>query len=269
MLFSSLVTGKIILSGEYAVVFGGRGIAIPFTETLACTFVPTSQNVITWEQDALPESWRAYALSLANLLTLHTGVQGEYTIVNTLPLGKGMGSSTSLVIAMTKSAISDGDEAYRIALDIEDQVNAGHSGLDFACIWQKMPVLFKKGTGQENITIPQLEGKILTLMDAGTPNESTPELVAWVKSRKEQEVGQSIHPIHDALDIIAGCTERIVGGEDLASVLFDHHKAQVALGVVPNDTQRLIDEVYAKGGCAKVIGAGGRTGGGGMVLRID
>ncbi len=269
---SSTTTGKIILSGEYAVVFGGWGIAIPSKETLTCVFdrsPDARESVIIWNQEGLSEEWMAYAQNIADILAEKTGVHGVFTITNTLPLGKGMGSSTSLVIAMTRSVLCNDHQSKEVALSIEDQVNVGHSGLDFACIFAHSPVLFKKGTGQDIITIPQLEGKKMTLIDTGTPNESTPELVAWVRQKREAEIGQSLHPTIDALDCIAGCTERILAGEDLSSVLRDHHKAQVALGVVPEDTQRIIEAVYEQGGIAKVIGAGARTGGGGMVLRVD
>src|SRR5262249_17188665 len=71
-----------------------------------------------------------------------------------------------------------------------------------------------------------------------------------------------------SLQIIGHCTERLIAGEALPSVMHDHHKAQVDLGVVPSIVQELIAEVEATGGAAKVIGAGGRNGGAGLVLAI-
>jgi len=46
----------------------------------------------------------------------------------------------------------------------------------------------------------------------------------------------------------------------------EHHRAQVALGVVPESVQKLVEKIESSGGSAKIIGAGGRTGGGGMLL---
>jgi mevalonate kinase len=57
-------------------------------------------------------------------------------------------------------------------------------------------------------------------------------------------------------------------GEDLQTVMRDHHRAQVALGVVPPDVADMVDGIESTGGAAKVIGAGSRTGGAGMVLAL-
>ncbi|MDD5469880.1 MAG: hypothetical protein PHO92_03755, partial [Candidatus Peribacteraceae bacterium] len=48
----------------------------------------------------------------------------------------------------------------------------------------------------------------------------------------------------------------------------EHHRAQVAIGVVPKAVQTMFAEIEKVGGAAKVIGAGGKTGGGGMVLAV-
>jgi mevalonate kinase len=42
----------------------------------------------------------------------------------------------------------------------------------------------------------------------------------------------------------------------------------VKLGVVPETVQKLIENIEKTGGVAKVIGAGGRTGGAGIVLAL-
>ena len=92
----------------------------------------------------------------------------------------------------------------------------------------------------------------------GVPKETTAELVAWVKTREGE--------ISDALKTIVGCTDRLQAGEDLPAILRDHHRAQVTIGVVPQEVQDFIAQIESDGGSAKVLGAGGRMGGGGMVL---
>jgi mevalonate kinase len=96
------------------------------------------------------------------------------------------------------------------------------------------------------------------LVDSGRPNETTKELVAWMKMRGAE--------IESAINVIGDCTERLLKGEDLRTIMRDHHRAQIALGVVPESAVRIIEDVESKGGTAKVVGAGARTGGGGMVL---
>ncbi len=57
-------------------------------------------------------------------------------------------------------------------------------------------------------------------------------------------------------------------GEPLRDVMREHSRAQVTLGVVPPEVQELIAAIEDVGGSAKVIGAGSRTGGAGMVLAV-
>lgn len=259
---SASAPGKIILSGEYAVVFGKRGIAVPSEESVTVTWTDDasiSGVSITWDGD-VNSQWISYAENILEYLKPHTKpLQGTLHVRCDIPLGKGMGSSTALVIAVCRCLL--GPECEEIARFVEDQINPGHSGIDFAVIWNNAPILFSRGTKPEKITLPKNILQGARLIDTGSPNETTKELVAWMKTR-----GQEIEP---AIAIIAGCTERLLQGESLKTVMRDHHRAQVALGVVPENAQKIIAEIEAQGGSAKVIGAGGRTGGGGMVLAIN
>ncbi len=255
--------GKVILTGEYAVVFGYRGVAIPATIGIKVVFEEDSsfESVhIAWEGTECSEIGLKYVETIVSRVVRcneRGELRGKLTIHSDIPLGKGMGSSTALVIAVVRALCSG---ARDVALKIEDELNPGHSGIDFETIWGGVPVLFKKGEDPGPVVLPPhlLSGAVL--IDTGFPSDSTPELVEWVRSR-EGEIG-------GALKTIGNCTERLVDGEPYAAIVRDHHKAQVALGVVPQGVQDLIAEIEAGGGSAKVIGAGSRTGGAGMVLAI-
>ncbi|MCF7844718.1 MAG: hypothetical protein K9M03_02725 [Kiritimatiellales bacterium] len=259
-------TGKIILSGEYAVVFGFQGIAIPSPLRMEATFAEDrsiDEIVINWEGIAGDKQWNKYLQNILNAIEKFKGklFQGTLTIHNELPLGKGMGSSTSLVIAVSRCLL--GENCKSEARAIEDQVNSGNSGIDFAVIWQNTPLLFKKGADPQTIELPNdlLKGSVL--IDTGKPNETTAELVEYISLRRG---GDS--KIADAFEQIGNCTDRLVANEPLQKILPDHHRAQVALGVVPEAVQKLIEEIENIGGSAKVLGAGAKTGGGGMVLAL-
>lgn len=255
---TSSAPGKIILSGEYAVVFGFPGIAVPapvgvtakYTEDLGR---PDLQ--ILWE-DAHPK-WLEYIEKIIQQCSEENEqLFGKLTIETDVPLGKGMGSSTAVIIAVCQALL--GDNCENIARSIEDALNPGHSGIDFATIWHNSPIEFRKGEEPKMIRLEEELLKNTELIDTGTPNEQTPDLVAWI-----QERGQEVEP---ALQAIGRCSERIIAGEDIKAVIKDHHQAQIELGVVPKAVQKLITKIEQDGGAAKVIGAGGRTGGGGMVL---
>ena len=269
---SSSACGKIILSGEYAVVFGHPGIAIPSPLKVTVNFQP-DQSLTTTQlstlnsqlldghsfSDGCSTQWEHY---IQDILHLCDNPPGILTIENTIPLGKGMGASTAFVIAIAKCLL--GDRARARAREIEDVLNPGNSGLDFAVIWDEKPIFFRKDKGHQYIDIlmnDMLDGALL--IDTGAPNEQTPELVAWIRDRREHNPS-----IEATLNTIGNCTERLRSGEDLLMVMRNHNQAQQTLGIVTDKAKNLIKKIEQEGGAAKVIGAGGRTGGSGMVLAL-
>lgn len=254
--------GKIILTGEYAVLFGYPGIAMPAPLAVEVSFHEdeSKQNVEFRIQNLeFCIKWQEYIQNIINLCTeIQPIPPGTLTIQCDIPLGKGMGSSTALVIAITKCLL--GNECQADALSIEDTINPGHSGLDFAVIWHQQPVKCTKGEEPELLNLNvNLHGAIL--IDTGEPGEPTPALISWVSSRKEDRA--------EALKTIGSCSDRLLQGEDLSSVIRDHHQAQCALGIVTPEAKELITKIEQYGGAAKVIGAGSRTGGCGMILAVN
>lgn len=244
-------------------VFGHAGVAIPSKERMNISWNRSPKDkvvTISWNEKT---GWRSYAKSIVKHIEKKTKkpIFGTISIENELPLGKGMGSSTALVIGLVKLLVSDEKKQKKIALDIEDMVNPGHSGMDFAAIWEGKPILYRKG---KKTTTFDLSPKILqrlSLIDTGMPGEPTKKLVAWMKKRHETTAA-----IQKAVATIAECTTSILNGVTLEEVMKAHHRAQVKLGIVPKKTRELIAALERKGHSAKVIGAGARTGGGGMVL---
>jgi len=258
----SFAPGKIILSGEYAVVFGHAGIAVPSHIGIHASFEPDSTKkhaIIAWK-DA-PSLWQEYA---EHILIEYERVTdqlfgGTLKIETELPLGRGMGSSTALIIAIGRALLGTGADRTVIET-IEDHFAPHNSGIDFEVIWQNKPLLFR--TGETSIACP-IDTSFMSqsvLIDTGSPNEPTAELVADVQQRSKE--------LQEPLNCIATCTERLLKGEDIRTVMPDHNKAQVVVGVVPKAVQGLITTIEQSGGCAKVIGAGSKTGGGGMVLAV-
>ena len=257
--------GKIILCGEYAVVFGHPGIAVPAEFRVEVTYEPGAKDwEITREGIAGDvEKSNAYVHTILDACAKQSSiVPGTLHINNAIPLGKGMGSSTATTIAVARAlGITDRDRVF----SIENIMNPGNSGIDFAVIWEEKPLYFKKGQPPGVITLPKEVTEVLThaeLIDTGAPNEATPVLVTWMLSRHVAGEPQ----IEEAIHTIGACAARLIKGEDFSRIIRDHHQAQIKLGIVNAETQSLIKKIEQEGGCAKVIGAGGRTGGSGMVI---
>ncbi|PIR54078.1 hypothetical protein COU75_02790 [Candidatus Peregrinibacteria bacterium CG10_big_fil_rev_8_21_14_0_10_42_8] len=259
-IISATACGKIILTGEYAVVFGYPGIAIPAPFSVTVHFQKDeSIGDVALQWDATPE-WKAYVEDIINLcISLGTVPSGTITIDNTIPLNKGMGSSTAFVIALAKCLL--GEDCEEQAVMIEDTVNPSHSGIDFAVIWNRAPIIFKKDEIPELINLPDnlLDGAFL--IDTGNPDQQTSELVMWVQKRKDA--------LKDPLKTIGDCSKKLQQSDDILEIFREHNKAQQSLGVVSDKVKDLITKIEQEGGAAKVVGAGGRTGGSGMVLAIN
>lgn len=258
--------GKMILSGEYAVVFGYPGIAVPATVGVEVSWEDSGNQPMKIMLEGL-NGEEAYARKIVDACILKGGTStGTITIKNDIPVGRGMGSSTALVIAICKCLL--GAENKPQAILVEDTINPSHSGLDFAVIWANGPVMFKRGTPAEPISMPSGLLRNSTLIDTGKPNETTADLIAWMRSRVSGDTGVSADTTA-ALKTIGSCTERLLAGEDLKTVIRDHHQAQLQLGVVTPEAAKIIADIEKNGGAAKVLGAGARTGGGGMILALQ
>ena len=277
MKYTASACGKVILSGEYAVVFGYPGIAMPAPLTLTATFEPTKIHPMkTLWPEAEGTGWIPYLQKIIDCcIEYGAPYAGAITIENTIPLQKGMGSSTALVIAVTRCLFQHyplhfkgeghGEGLKKIAAVIEDRLNPGHSGLDFEVIWNTKLILFQKGKSPEfiNPSINQLiDTSHFTLIDTSKPDQTTSELVAWIRSRQHEP------QVAAALQTIGHCTQQLLTGEDIKEVFKAHHRAQLTLGVVPKKVQEFIAEIESTGGVAKVIGAGSKSGGGGIVLAL-
>jgi mevalonate kinase len=275
---TSSAPGKIILCGEYAVVFGHPGIAVPAQCHVEVTYEPGGKDWKITQEGVTgnPKKVDAYVHTILDACKAQSPMQpGALHIKNSIPLGKGMGSSTALTIAIARCVFTNAAESRdsplqirETILAIENIVNPGNSGIDFAVIWEERPVYFKKGQSPRLITLPKAVTDALAhavLIDTGAPNEATPVLVTWMLSRHvagEPEIEEAIHAI-------GACANRLEKGEDFSTIIRDHHQAQVNLGIVNAKTQSLIKKIEQEGGCAKVIGAGGKTRGSGIIIAFD
>src|SRR3989344_4790381 len=199
---TSFAPGKIILSGEYGALFGRAGIAVPSRLGVRATFdedAALGRIETRWEGN---EQWLPYVERIvAACKEKNTNLSGRLVINSDVPIGKGMGSSTALVVAVVRALL--GEDARETALDIENTLSPGNSGLDFAVIWQGAPILYRKGEVQPI----ELSAELLrdaVLIDTGVPGESTNELVAWMQGREAE--------IQEPLKVIASCTGRLMRG---------------------------------------------------------
>jgi mevalonate kinase len=255
--------GKIILSGNTANRFGKRALAVPVDLDITATWSGSNDSEplhVSWGGHEKEDIWLATVHRILNLIEERIGrLSGELIIRNTLPLGKGMGSSTAIVIALARCFL--GKNCKLEALAIEDTINVGHSGLDFASIWEERP-LVAKGASYEFIDLPEsLQRGVL--VDTGLPTAPTSIIIGDLKKRL-----QAKKSLMSSVELIGDCTERLLSGEDPLTVFPDHYRGLLKLGVVPPRVQLLIERIQRSGGAAKPGRFGGASGGAGMVFAV-
>jgi mevalonate kinase len=256
--------GKIILSGNTANRFGRRALAVPVDMQITATWDNSDNAVeglhIIWPGRKAEGIWLTTVRKIIGLIEQQIGpISGKLTIRNTLHLGKGMGSSTAIVIALTRCFL--GKYCKEAALAIEDIINRGHSGLDFAVIWEERPIVMQ-GNKYEFTDLPKgLQRGFL--VDTGLPVAPTSIIVQQLKERLTTE-----KVLMDSVETIGNCTERLLSGENPLTVFPDQYKALVNLGVIPAQVQALIENIQKSGGAVKPGRFGGATGGVGMMFAV-
>ena len=205
-----------------------------------------------------------------------------------IPLGAGCGSSAavaSAVVAATLAlldrspehrALAELSELERIVLEVERRQHGAPSGVDAATVlrggvlWCRRedgrlvaePVRAAAGASPSGGASPLDRLGAFALLHTGTPRESTGEVVAMVRARRDAEPAR----IDAALERIADSAQRLrdaVEAGDASAVvpaLERCSRGLVEIGVVPGALRELTRRVEAAGGAAKVSGAGTVTG---------
>jgi mevalonate kinase len=246
------------LCGEHAVVYGHPAIAVA---------VDRSTRVSLTRRPG-PTAVRSVHVDHRVRDALCTTLPGEgfaVEVVTDLPVGRGMGSSAALAVAVVRAwadlegEVVSADVVETRALPIERSFHGNPSGVDVAvsahggCLW------FQRGEPsiREVLPCPPLP---LVVLDSGADRE-TARMVAAVAARRPgcdadlEAIGRLVREARVCLHDVAA----------LGAVLLENHRRLVALGVSTPELDTLVDLAMAHGATgAKLAGAGG----GGVVLAL-
>lgn len=270
---------KVILFGEHAVVYGRGAIVAAIDRRTSVEIVP-SENIIIHaplkqkrmkfsprgeELIARKES-KEYAYvktALQNVFRRYGSSQGmEVSIENEAPVGAGLGSSASVVVATIAASQAfldmnlSREEISEIAHETEREVQGASSGIDPTVATHGGMLFYRNGTF-ERLPLRRLP---LAIGYTGKKG-STMDLVAGVRNLHEK-YPHITTLLFDAIDSISGEAKKNLSGEPdmkrLGELMNMNHGILQSLGVSSVKLERLVTACRRAGAYgAKLTGAGG------------
>lgn len=250
--------GKLVLCGEHAVVHGHPAIAFAVDRATTVTLRPAAGATAI-----------ASAHADARVVDALRGVlpaEGLRAEVSTdLPVGRGMGSSAALAVAVVRARAAldaeslDPDAVYARAMPIERAFHGNPSGVDVAvsarggCLW------FRRG--DPPVREPLAPGDwSIAVLDSGTAGD-TAELVAAVAARRP-----GIDPDLERIGALVREARALLQDPPaLGALLTENHHLLRRIGVSTPVLDDLVELALGAGALgAKLAGAGG----GGVVLAL-
>ena len=276
---SSRAAGKVIMTGEHAVVYGARAIAIPLLSRsmnlrIYTDRITTSNPRIKFQiggkpvQEPLLEMIHE-AFDVLAIPKFNISIDGH----STLMLGAGVGSSASLCvsvlrglsqvcgISLTPARLAD------LANKLERRFHGNPSGLDTSVVSLEQAILFERGRDAEAITVNKPKGSNLPWCFALLDTAVRSPTIHMVRKAEPWFKAEGPAIIERFNDITSDAARALRDGDTslMATAMSSGNELLARAGVVTEPVTKMIDKALASGAlAAKVTGAGG----GGCVLAL-
>ncbi len=248
--------GKIILLGEHGVVYGRHALAVPIPDAVSVSVSPSTRL-----SHDLPEEYVERILEELGVMDRGWRID----VVSELPIGKGLGSSAAIAVAMARAFNSELDlglddiRINSIAFASEQLAHGTPSGIDNTLSTFAKPMLFRNDGKLEFETIDIDEMPPLVIA-WGDETGRTSEQVTDVRERRDR-APQHFDALFDKMDALArDGAERLRNGqyEELGLLMNLCQGLLNGIGVSTPALERMIALARASGAAgAKLTGAGG------------
>jgi len=288
-LTTAYASGKVILFGEHAVVYGRPAIAVPVTQVRACAEIqaaPSGQGLVIRALDldlthrlgaAIATDHPAYPLEATVRNTLNTlAIQAipdlTLTVSSTVPMARGLGSGAALAAAIARALAQHFGKrlAPSEVSDLVYQTEIIHhgtpSGIDNTVIAYEQPVYFVRGQPIEVLDV----GRRFWLAIGDTGIRGPTRIAVGDVRRSWQQDPTRYEALFDRIGAIASrARQALVEGDvgTLGPLMNENQELLEAIGVSSPELEALIHSALQAGAWgAKLCGAGR---GGNMVALVD
>jgi len=247
-------SAKLILAGEHAVVYGHPAIAFAVDLHTSVRLRPHDAPTTVRSAHSDPRVRDA-------LCTVLPGDGWQVEVASDIPVGRGMGSSAALAVALVRAHQPSlrGQALIDAAMPIERAFHGNPSGLDVVvsasggCVW------FRKGPPMS--TEPLAPGAwTVVVLDSGEAGDTALQVAAVAEQMPDAA------PILDAIgELVSEVRRSLADPEALGPLLDRNHELLARLGVSTPTLDELTRLARAHGAYgAKLAGAGG----GGVVIAL-
>jgi mevalonate kinase len=276
MILKISAPGKVILSGEHAVVYGYPALVAAVDRYLKIE-VKRNKNGLSvepfWTKGAVQSAIQKVSL----FLRIKPSYNYSIKIYSSIPISCGMGSSAAFAVAISASILKGSKKSWSkrlindLAFEIEKGYHGQSSGVDNTVSVRGGYLWYRKESEKVKLFYKIKVNKRpqnLYIVNSGKPKESTRQMITLVRNLYESKRTYTINIFSGIERVSRGFLRYLLGEEasEIADLIKENQKLLEKLGVVSSSTKKLVKKIERCGGAAKVSGAGGFKENSGMLL---
>ncbi|MFB1050214.1 mevalonate kinase [Paraliobacillus sp. JSM ZJ581] len=265
---------KLILVGEHAVVYGEPAIALPFPSIHVKSVVTPHKGPVLLESNfyvgplsSIPEKLKGIAACIEQTCKKLNKEPNHFRmyIKSTIPIGRGLGSSAAIAIAVVRSLYNffnhplDKSDLLALVHLAETYAHGTPSGIDMEAVSSDVPIWFEKEKSIEEVEINQAFH--LVVADTGRIGD-THAAIASIKEKYKSITAQTKQSIKLLGHLTKEAKKALQDGNPLilGDILNRAQKELVSLGVSDAGIDHLVKIAHQAGALGAKLTGGGRGG---------